>query len=126
MAVAGGRLPKLVVRRTGVPAAAAERFGVREAIRPDEARGRGEVETETPEVDDGETTGGLEAKPKGAPVIAAAFSELEGDSSMWSKVEMWSTETLQGELAARSWTKRGPVGMQWSDTAAGSWYWTIR
>ena len=43
----------------GVPAAVAEWFRVREDIRPDEARG--EVETETPEVDDGETAGGLQA-----------------------------------------------------------------
>ena len=35
-------------------------------------------------------------------MTTAAFSYLEGDSAMWSKVEMWPTETLQGDLAARS------------------------
>ena len=53
-------------------------------------------------MDDGEMTGGLQSKPGGAPVTTAAFSELEGDSAMWSKVEMRPTETLQGELEARS------------------------
>ena len=70
----------------GAPAVAAEWFWFQENIRPDEVRG--EVETETPEVDDGETTGGLQAKPGGAPVTTATFSELAGDSLMWSKVEM--------------------------------------
>ena len=70
----------------GAPAVAAEWFWFQKNIRPDEVRG--EVETETPEVDDGETTGGLQAKPGGAPVTTATFSELAGDSLMWSKVEM--------------------------------------
>ena len=61
-------------------------------------------------MDDGETTGGLHAKPGGTPVTTAAFAELEGDSAMWSNVEMWPTETLQCELAARSWKKRVPAG----------------
>ena len=41
-----------------------------------------------PKVGDGETAGGLEVKPEGAPPATAAFSELEGDSAMGSKVEM--------------------------------------
>lgn len=45
------------------------------------------VETETPEVGDGETTGGVEAKPGGVPAAPVAFSELEGDS-MGSRAEM--------------------------------------
>ena len=61
-------------------------------------------------MDDGETTGGLQAKTGGAPVTTAAFSKLEGESAMWPEVEMWPTETLQGELTARSWTKRGSAG----------------
>ena len=77
-------------------------------------------------MDDGETTGDLQAKPGGAPVITAAFSELEGDPVKWSKVEMWPTETLQGELAARSWTMRVPAGTRCSDAAVGSWSWTKR
>ena len=48
---------------------------------------RGEVGTETLEVDDRETTGGLHAKPGEAPVTTAAFSELECDSAMWLKEE---------------------------------------
>ena len=98
--------------------------GVREDIRPDEVQE--EVETETPEVDDGETTGGLQAEPGGAPVPTAAFSKLEGDSSMWSEVDMRRTETLQGELSARSWARRGPARTRCSDAAAGSWSWAIR
>ena len=43
---------------------------------------------------DGETTGGLEAKPEGAPAAMAAFSELEGDSAMEFRVEMLPTGTL--------------------------------
>ena len=49
------------------------------------------IETETPEVGDGETMGGLRAKPGGAPGDAAAFSELEGDSAMETRAEMWPT-----------------------------------
>ena len=109
VAVAGGRRQNLLSAGVrGVPAAAAEQCRVRKYIRPDEAGG--EVETETPEVDDGETTGGLQAKPGGAPVKTVAFSELEGDLAMWSKVDIWPTETLQDDLMARPWTKRGSVG----------------
>ena len=68
------------------------------------------VETETPEVDDGKTTGGLETKPGGAPVTTAAFSELESDSEMYSKLDMLAIETLQGQLTERSWTRPWPVG----------------
>ena len=96
----------------------AERIRVREDTRPDEVQG--EVETETLEVDIGETTRGLQAKPGGAPVTTAASYELEGDLSMWSKVEMWLIETLQGELMARSWATHGPTGKRRSDAAAGS------
>ena len=46
------------------------------------------IGTETLIVGDGETTGGLEAKPGGAPTDTAAFSELEGDSTMESRAEM--------------------------------------
>ena len=46
------------------------------------------VGTETPEVGDEETTDGLEAKLRGAPATAAAFSELQGDSAMESTVDM--------------------------------------
>ena len=59
-------------------------------------------EDRSPEVNDGETTGGLQAKPGGVPVTAAAFAELEIDSAMWLNVEMWPTETLQCELGAGS------------------------
>ena len=58
-------------------------------------------------------------------MTTAAFSELEGDSVMWSKVDMCPTEMLQGEVAARSWAKRGPAGARWDDAAAKSWSWTI-
>ena len=79
----GSRGPtgKSVVRRsTGSPSCSGRAGRVREDIRFDEARG--EVETETPEVDDGEATGGLQANPGETPVTTAAFSELEGDSAM--------------------------------------------
>ena len=48
----------------------------------------GVVETETPEVGDGETTGNLEAKLGGPPVATPAFSELKGYSAMGSRVYM--------------------------------------
>ena len=57
-------------------------------------------------------------------MTTAAFSELEGDSLMRPEVEMWPTETLQGELTARSLAKHGPTGTRRSDAAAGSWSWT--
>ena len=76
----------LSVEVRGVPAAAAERLRVREEIRPDEVREV--VGTEALEVDDGETMGGLEVKPEGAPATTAVLSELEGDSAMESRVEM--------------------------------------
>ena len=79
------------------------------------------METETPEVDNGEMTGGLQAKPGGAPVKTVDFSELEGDSAMWSKADISPTETLQDELMARPWTKRGSVGTRLGDDAEGSW-----
>ena len=53
-------------------------------------------------MDDGDTTVGLQAKPGEAPATRAAFSELEGDSAMWSKVDMCPTEMLQGESMTRS------------------------
>ena len=46
------------------------------------------VGTEAPEVDDGETMGGLGANPEGAPATSATFSELEGGSAIESRVEM--------------------------------------
>ena len=46
------------------------------------------VGTETPKAGDGETMGGLEAKPGGAPADIAAFSDLEDDSAMGSRVDM--------------------------------------
>ena len=70
--------------------------------------------------------GGLHVKPGAAPVTTLAFSELEGDLAMWSKAEMWQTEKMQGELAARSWKKRVPAGTRCSDTPAGSRSWTKR
>ena len=78
VAVAGGRRPNpWSAEVRGFPASAADRCRVRQNIRPNEARG--EVETETPDVDDEETTGGLEAKPGAVPMTTAAFSDLEGD-----------------------------------------------
>ena len=60
LTVAGGRRSNLLSARVrGFPAAAAKRCRVREDFRSDEAGG--EVKTETPEVNDGETTGGKEA-----------------------------------------------------------------
>ena len=79
MSVAGDRRPTPQSAQVqGVPASAMERLQVREDIRADEAQV--EVERETPEIDDGETTGDLQANLGGAPVTTAAFSELEGDS----------------------------------------------
>ena len=49
------------------------------------------IETETPEMADGETMGGLRAKPGRAPADAVAFSELDGVSAMEARAEMWST-----------------------------------
>lgn len=45
------------------------------------------VETETPEVGDGETMGGLKAKLAETPSTTAAFSKLESDSAMGSTAE---------------------------------------
>ena len=59
-------------------------------------------------------------------MTTAALSELEGDSAMWLKVEMWPTETLQDEIVARSSTKRVPAETRCDDAAAGSWSWTKR
>lgn len=44
---------------------------------PDQARRV--VDTETPEVANGETTSGLNAKPEGAPAVTAAWLQREGD-----------------------------------------------
>ena len=63
----------------------AERRRVREEIRSYEKRGV--AESETPKVSDGEAKGGLKATPAGAPAVTAAFSELEGDSAMGSRIE---------------------------------------
>ena len=46
---------------------------------------------------DVETMGGLQAKLEGAPAAMAAFSELEGDSAMESRVEILPTGTLESE-----------------------------
>lgn len=54
-------------------------------------------------------TGGLEAHPGGAPATTVTSSELEDDSAMELKVEMWRTETLQGELTVKSWAKHRPA-----------------
>ena len=77
-------------------------------------------------MDDRETTDGLQAKPRGAPETKAAFSELEGDSSMRMEVEMCMTETLHGRLTVRSWTKEGSTRTRCIDGTAGSWSWAIR
>lgn len=50
------------------------------------------VGTETPEVDGGEETVGLEAKLGGAPSTTAALSELGGDSAMGLIVEIVTDE----------------------------------
>ena len=47
--------------------------------RPDE--GGGGMGSETLQVSNGETMGGLKAKPGRAPVVTAAFAELEGSST---------------------------------------------
>ena len=52
----------------------------------------------------------METKPGGAPETTAAFSELESDSEMYSKLDMRLIETLQGQLTERFWIRRWPMG----------------
>ena len=47
-----------------------------------------------PMVDGGETTGGLEAEPGGAPVSTVAFSGHGGGSSAEMRVEIGPTKVL--------------------------------
>ena len=61
-------------------------------------------------MEDGETADGMETKPGGAPETTAAFSELESDSEMYSKLDMRLIETLQGQLTERFWIRRWPMG----------------
>ena len=49
---------------------------------------------------DGETTGGLNAKPGRAPAATASFSELEAAPAVESWTVMWPTETRRGESSA--------------------------
>ena len=47
-----------------------------------------------PMVDSGETTGGLQAKPGGAPMITGAFSGMTSGLAVESRVEIRSTKWL--------------------------------
>ena len=47
-----------------------------------------------PMVDSGETTGGLEAEPGGAPVLTAAFLGLTSGLAVESRVEIGPTKLL--------------------------------
>ena len=50
-----------------------------------------------PMVSGGETTGGLKAKPRGAPASTAQFADLASDPAALSCVEIGLTKVMRGE-----------------------------